>query len=198
MVTFSHFYVGSILYNRYIVLIIILLLYTACIYDYIKPFGGLLHYTSYNAIFSGNQTRLFSQNSTVLTEVDGSRRTRSILGTNNAEKEGTSAIVGKYRRLIKTLKEARVGQIVLSGILPIMGGRGEEYRNCRRMAINTQVQKVCMEEGVGFVDMWLNFVGRYDFFMRDGLHLTGKGAAVLGCEFVRVVDEGTGTINYLN
>ena len=42
------------------------------------------------------------------------------VGTNNAEKEGTSAIVGKYRRLIKTLKEARVGQIVLSGILPIM------------------------------------------------------------------------------
>ncbi|KAI0207896.1 Mechanosensory protein 2 [Lamellibrachia satsuma] len=114
------------------------------------------------------------------------------VGTNNAEKEGTSAIVGKYRRLIKTLKEARVGQIVLSGILPIMGGRGEEYRNCRRMAINTQVQKVCMEEGVGFVDMWLNFVGRDDFFMRDGLHLTGKGAAVLGCEFVRVVDKGTG------
>ena len=75
------------------------------------------------------------------------------VGTNTAKKEGTSAIVGKYRRLIKTLKEARVGQIVLSGILPIMGGRGEEYRNCRRMAINTQVQKVCMEEGVGFVDM---------------------------------------------
>ena len=117
------------------------------------------------------------------------------MGMNNAE-EGTSAIVGKYRRLIKTLKEARVGQIVLSGVLPIMGGRGEEYRNCRRMAINTQVLKVCMEEGVGFVDMWLNFVGRDDFFMRDGLHLTGKGAAVLGCEFVRVVDEGTGTINY--
>ena len=44
-----------------------------------------------------------------------------------------------------------------------MGGRGEEYRNCRRMAINTQVQKVCMEERVGFVD----FVGRDDFFMRD-------------------------------
>ena len=61
------------------------------------------------------------------------------VGTNNAEKEGTSAIVGKYRRLIKTLKEARVGQIVLSGILPIMGGRSEEYKNCRMMAINTQV-----------------------------------------------------------
>ena len=34
------------------------------------------------------------------------------VGTNNAEKEGTSAIFGKYRRLIKTLKEARIGQIV--------------------------------------------------------------------------------------
>ena len=120
------------------------------------------------------------------------------VGTNNAEKEGTSAIVGKYKRLIKTLKEARVGQIVLSGILPIMGGRGEEYSNCRRMTINTPLQKVCMEEGVDFVDMWLNFVGRDDFFMRDGLHLTGKGTAVLGCEFVRVIDKGTGTINYLN
>ena len=121
------------------------------------------------------------------------------VGTNNAEKEGTSAIVGKYRRLIKTLKEARVRQIVLSGILPIMGGRSEEYRNCRRMAINTHVHKICMEEGVGFVNMWLNFVGRDDFFITDGLHhATGKGAAVLGCEFVRVVDEGTGTIIFLN
>ena len=102
------------------------------------------------------------------------------VGTYNAEKEGTSAIIGKYRRLIKTLKEAQIGQIVLSGVLPIMGGRGEEYRNCRRMAINTQVQKVCMEEGAGFVDMWLNFVGRDDFFMRDGFHLTGNCAAVFG------------------
>ena len=41
-------------------------------------------------------------------------------------------------------------------------------------------------------------MGRDDFFMRDGLHLTTKGAAVLGCEFVRVVDEGTGIANYLN
>ena len=42
--------------------------------------------------------------------------------------------------------------IVLSGILPVMGGRGEENRNCRRMLINTQANNVCMEEGVGFVD----------------------------------------------
>ena len=34
--------------------------------------------------------------------------------------------------------------------------------------------------------------------MRDGLHLTGKGAEVFECEFVRIVDEGTGTVNYLS
>ena len=50
-----------------------------------------------------------------------------------------------------------------------------------------------MEEGTYFVDMWLTFVGRDDFFFRDGLYLTGKGAAVLGSEFVRVVVEGPGT-----
>ena len=66
---------------------------------------------------------------------------------------------------------------MLLRILPVMGGRGEEYRNCRRMS-----KKVCMEEGVGFIDMWLNFVGRDDFLMRDGLHVIGKVAAVLGCE----------------
>ena len=51
----------------------------------------------------------------------------------------------KYRRLVKTLKEALVGMIVLSEILPIIGGMCEEYRDCRRMAINTYVQKIRVE-----------------------------------------------------
>ena len=67
--------------------------------------------------------------------------------TNYTEKEGTSAIVVKYR---STFKEVRIGHIVFS-ILPVTRGRGVEYRTCRRMAINTQVHNVCMEEGVGFV-----------------------------------------------
>ena len=43
------------------------------------------------------------------------------VGTNNAE-EGTAAIVGKS--MIKTLKEARVGQIVLSGDITNNGRQG--------------------------------------------------------------------------
>ena len=35
------------------------------------------------------------------------------IGTNNADKEGTTAIVDKYRKLLKKTKEARVEQIIL-------------------------------------------------------------------------------------
>ena len=43
------------------------------------------------------------------------------IGTNNADKEGTTAIVDKYRKLLKKTKEARVEQIILSGILSVFG-----------------------------------------------------------------------------
>ena len=58
------------------------------------------------------------------------------IGTNNADKEGTTAIVDKYRKLLKKTKEARVEQIILSGILPVFGNRIDGYRNLKRMAIN--------------------------------------------------------------
>ena len=38
-----------------------------------------------------------------------------LVGTNNADNEGTTAIVDKYINLLKKTKEARVGQIILSG-----------------------------------------------------------------------------------
>ena len=41
------------------------------------------------------------------------------IGTNNAAKGGTTAIVKKYRNLLKKTKEARVGQIILSGFVDL-------------------------------------------------------------------------------
>ena len=35
-------------------------------------------------------------------------------------------------------------------------------------------------------------------FMNDGLHLSRKGAAVLGSEFIRCINEGTGAVECLN
>ena len=60
----------------------------------------------------------------------GSGKDGSVLvhiGTHNVEREGTTAIVRKYRQLVRTLKQTRFKQVVLSGILPVMGSRGQGY-----------------------------------------------------------------------
>ena len=73
---------------------------------------------------------------------------------NNADREGTTAIVTKFRNLLKRTKQARIGQIILilSGILPVIGSRNRGYMNSRRMAINRLVQQLCKEEDMGFVE----------------------------------------------
>ena len=84
----------------------------------------------------------------------GSGKGGSVLvqvGTNNIEREGTTAIVRKYRQLVRTLKQTRVKQVILSGILPVIGRRGQRNPNCRGVAINMLVQKLCREEEIGFV-----------------------------------------------
>ena len=66
----------------------------------------------------------------------------------------------RYRQLAEKLKKTRVEQIILSGILQVMGGRGATYRNCKRMAINGLVEQMGKEEGAGFIDLWEWFVGK--------------------------------------
>ena len=94
--------------------------------------------------------------------IEGKGKGGSVLvhvGTNNVEREGTTAIVRKYRQLVRTLKQTRVEQVILSGILPVMGRRGHKYRNWQLMAINMLVQKLCREEEVRFVDLWEVLLG---------------------------------------
>ena len=119
------------------------------------------------------------------------------VGTNNTEKEGTTAIVEKYRKLLKKTKQARLGQIILSGILPVCGNRIQGYRNSKRMAVNGMVERLCKEEEVGYVDMWDSFVGNEELYFRDGLHLSGKGAAVLAEGLSGAVASGLGKVRYL-
>ena len=119
------------------------------------------------------------------------------VGTNNADRDGTTGIVKRYRELVKTLKKTRVEQILLSEILPVMRGRGVMYSNCKRMAINALLKQMSEEEGVGFVDLWGYILGREDMYMTDSLHLSGKGAAVFSENLLRSMDNGTGC-NFLN
>ena len=67
------------------------------------------------------------------------------------------------------------------------------------MAININIllEQMCEEEGIGFIDLSGYFVGKEDIYVRNGLHLSGKGAAVSSENLLRSMDSGTGC-NYLN
>ena len=53
-----------------------------------------------------------------------------------------------------------------------------DTKKSTRMAVNVMVQQLCREDEVGFVDLRDSFVGKEEMYMRDGLHLSRKGAAV--------------------
>ena len=65
-----------------------------------------------------------------------------------------------YRNLLKKTKQARAGQLILSGMLPVFGNKIQGYRNSKRMAVNGMVKRLCKEEEVGYVDLWDSFVGK--------------------------------------
>ena len=74
------------------------------------------------------------------------------IGTKNADIEGTTAIVKKYWNLLKKTKQAWIGQILLSGILPVFGNMIQGYRNSKRMAVNGLLEQLCKKENVGYLD----------------------------------------------
>ena len=76
------------------------------------------------------------------------------IGTNNADKERTTAIVEKYRNLLKKTKKTTVGQIILSGILLLFGNRIQGCSNSKRIAVNGMVEQLCQEEKVRYVNLW--------------------------------------------
>ena len=52
------------------------------------------------------------------------------------------------------------------------------------------------------MDLWGGFAGRADMYMKDGLHLSGKGAAVFADGLTAAVDSSVtnsfGSKHYLN
>ena len=120
------------------------------------------------------------------------------VGTNDTDKAGTTALVEKYRSLLKKTKQARAGQIILSGMLTVFGNRIQGYINSKRMAVNGMVKRLCKEEEVGYVDLWESFMGKEELYVRDGLHLSRKGAAVFAEGLSGAVASGLGKVRYLN
>ena len=60
------------------------------------------------------------------------------------------------------------------------------------------MKRLCTEEEVEYVDLWDSFVGKEEMYVRDGLHLSGKGAAVFAEGLSGAVASGLGKVGYLN
>ena len=56
------------------------------------------------------------------------------------------------------------------------------------------VKQLCREEEVGFVHLWDSFVGKEEMYLRDGLHLSGKGAAIIAEGLSGAVASGLGKV----
>ena len=78
----------------------------------------------------------------------------------------------------------------------MFGNRIQGYRNSKRMAVNEMVKRLCKE--VGYVDLWDSFMGNEEMYVSDGLHLSGKGAAVFAEGLSGAVASGSGKVRYLN
>ena len=75
-----------------------------------------------------------------------------------------------------------------------MYGTNHQQSTC----VHGMVKRLCKEEDVGYVDLWDSFVGKEEMYLRDGLHLSGKGAAVFAEGLSGAVASGLGKVRYLN
>ena len=51
---------------------------------------------------------------------------------------------------------------------------------------------------MGYVHVWDSFVGKEEMYVRDDLHLSGKGAAVIAEGLSGAVASGLDKVRYLN
>ena len=80
----------------------------------------------------------------------------------------------------------------------MFGNKIQGYIHSKSMAVNGMVERFCKEEDVGYMDLCDSFVGNEDMYVRDGLHLSGKGVAVFAEGLSGAVASGLGKVRYLN
>lgn len=97
-------------------------------------------------------------------------------------------IHGRWRLLKNQFTElgcklkGRTSKVIFSEILPVPCATQERQRELREL--NAWLKGWCKREGFGFLEHWADFSLGYDLYAKDGLHLNGRGATVLGERFL--------------
>src|SRR6218665_1122275 len=95
------------------------------------------------------------------------------VGTNNLRMDETEEMMRKYEEMIQMLKEERLGEVGVMGILPRMDL--SEALDSKRVEVNRRLNEMCGVSKVRYCDVEFN-PWRGGFFWRDGLHLNARGA----------------------
>ena len=99
------------------------------------------------------------------------------VGVNNIGPRCSVALRKEYYSLLQRLRETRK-PVLVTGVLPRLGESTEWYS--RAMSLNQYVRRQCKSMGLGYVDLWDEFMDNRRFFRWDGLHLSDIGAQRLG------------------
>ncbi len=74
------------------------------------------------------------------------------------------------------LASAMSDTVICSGPLPVYWG---DEIHSRLLSLNGWMFKWCPQNKIGCIDIWKSFWGRPDLLLRDGLHPSQGGAALL-------------------
>lgn len=103
-------------------------------------------------------------------------------GSNDLYQKGNS--VGNTEPLVEDLKKlvnsvaGKTDKGVLIGIMPRV--YASYYAMSKAIGINERLNKYCDQKKVEFIDVWKIFVGKPQYFIRDGIHLNEAGHRKLG------------------
>ena len=118
------------------------------------------------------KVRLATKESVLVAQVSGND-----LFLKKGKVGNTEPIIGETLSLADDLK-LKSDRALMLGILPRKFASGLATSKC--IGINQRLERLCAFRGVQFIDPFPWFFGRDDLYLRDGVHLSQKGKAVLG------------------
>ena len=98
------------------------------------------------------------------------------VGVNDVGRVGSEELLGRYKELLREIRESR-RRCIVSGVLPRQKVGGQWLSHA--LGLNDRLRKLCEESGVGFLDEWDRFYGRHELYAMDGVHFSRKGVQEL-------------------
>ena len=99
------------------------------------------------------------------------------VGTNNQQRMGCENLIDDMEQLCETARAKADSHIVI-GLLPRYKA-GRQLHDNKILYINSRLKAMSHDKGFYFLDVYWAFNEKPHLF-KDGLHLNGKGAGILG------------------